>query len=292
MHKCTVLLLFLLAAGSSMSAQNTSCKFDQNTLQFTGTPAEQARCLLRPNLTGGNLGEELKKLPSPLEKSIGTPTVLSKVTVRKYLIKQGIVEDALGGSLDALLSVATLPNGEKIPALYFIIHDTSSPYLKDEPFPENFNTDKTWKGNNLEIWLKQPVAHIFVNRLGESITTTPFEETTKKGWGTKFARDMLKAPGKGLQIHIELIQPRRRDPAGKNPENDLIAPKPGFTDQQYERLALLYVCASVRRGSWMIPAYHSAIDAGIKDAHDDPQNFDLGKFAGALGSLIKKIDRG
>jgi hypothetical protein len=143
MHKCTVLLLFLLAAGSSMSAQNTSCKFDQNTLQFTGTPAEQARCLLRPNLTGGNLGEELKKLPSPLEKSIGTPTVLSKVTVRKYLIKQGIVEDALGGSLDALLSVATLPNGEKIPALYFIIHDSSSPYLKDEPFPENFNTDKT-----------------------------------------------------------------------------------------------------------------------------------------------------
>lgn len=292
MHKRTVLLLFLLvAAGNhSMSAQNTPCKFDQTTLQFSGTPVEQARCLLRPNLVGGNLGAELKKLPAPLEKLIGRPAVLPKEKVRKYLRSQGIIEDALGGSLDTSLSTATLPRGETIPALYFIIHDTSSPYLKDQPFPENFNTDKKWKGNDLERWLKQPVAHIFVNRLGESITTTPFEETVRKGWGTKFSRDFQKAEGKGMQIHIELIQPRRRDPSGKNPENDLIAPKPGFTDQQYGRLALLYVCASIRRGSWMIPAYHSAIDAGIKDAHDDPQNFEIGKFAGALAGLIKKID--
>lgn len=259
-------------------------------MQFAGTPVEQARCLLRPNSIGGNLGNELKKLPSPLEKLIGRPTVLHKDALRKYLHKLVIAEDALGGSLDSHLSFATLPDGEQIPALYFIIHDTSSPYLKDEAFPENFNTDKNWKGNDLQVWVKQPVAHIFVNRLGESLTTTPFEETTGKGWGTKFARDVLKAPGKGLQLHIELIQPRRRDPSGKNPENDLIAPSPGFTVEQYERLALLYICASIRRGSWMIPAYHSAMDAGIKDAHDDPQNFELGKFANALGKLIRKID--
>lgn len=91
-----------------------------------------------------------------------------------------------------------------------------------------------------------------------------------------------------MQIHIELIQPRRRDPNGP-PKNDLIAPVPGFTDKQYERLALLYVCASVRRGTWMIPAYHSAIDAGIKGAHDDPQNFLLEKFAEKLNALIKEL---
>jgi hypothetical protein len=291
MHKRPLLLFFiLLAAVISMSAQNTPCKFDPDTLQFAGTPVEQAKCLLRPNSVGGNLGTELRKLPSPLEKLIGQPLVLPKDKVRKYLTTHGIAEDALGGSLDTPLSIATLPGGERMQALYFIIHDTSSPYLKDEPFPENFNTDKNWRGNDLAIWLKQPVAHVFVNRLGESLTTTPFEETTKKGWGTKFARDLLQAPGKGLQIHIELIQPRRRDPAAQNPENDLIAPKPGFTHEQYERLALLYVCASVRRGSWMIPAYHSAIDAAIKDAHDDPQNFELGKFASALARLIKKLN--
>ena len=139
------------------------------------------------------------------------------------------------------------------------------------------------------MWLKQPVAHIFVNRLGESITTTPFDKPVEKGWGTKFARDFLKIDGKGLQLHIELIQPRRRDSNNSNPENDLIAPFPGFTGEQYKRLALLYVCASVRRGAWLVPAFHSAIDAGIKDAHDDPQNFELKKFAKKLKSLIKSL---
>jgi len=285
--------IFLLIIGQAltgvMSAQNTPCKYDEKTLQFIGTPVEQARCLLRPNLIGGVLANELSKLPKPFEKLIGQLTVLRNVKVRNYLNKHHIQDDAVGGSLDLPLSGGTLPNGDKFPALYFIIHDTSSPYLKDAPFPENFDTDTGWKGNDLSIWLKRPVAHIFVNRLGESTTTTPFAETVRSGWGTKFSRDYHKADGKGLQLHIELVQPRRRDPAG-GPENDLIAPKPGFTDKQYERLALLYICASVRRGSWMIPAYHSAIDAGIKDAHDDPQNFELKKFADALEKLLKQLD--
>ncbi len=270
-------------------AQNTACKFDEKTLQFVGNAVEQARCLLRPNKIGGNLGDELKSLPKPLEKIIGEKISVKKDRLRKFLIDKKFAENDLGGSLDELLSIAKLPTSEEIQALYFIIHDTSSPYLKDEAFPENFNSDKDWKGNNLEIWLKNPVAHIFVNRLGESITTTPFAEPAKKGWGTKFARDFLKADAKGLQIHIELVQPRQRDAKNKNPNNDLIAPFPGFTEKQYERLALLYVCASVRRGNFLIPAYHSAIDAGIKDAHDDPQNFELGKFAKAIDKLLKKL---
>ncbi|HEX8638714.1 MAG TPA: hypothetical protein VF692_11665, partial [Pyrinomonadaceae bacterium] len=126
-------------------------------------------------------------------------------------------------------------------------------------------------------------------RIGASFTTTPFNATVKKGWGTKLARDFLRADGKGLQLHIELIQPRRRDADDENPNNDLIAPFPGFTDRQYERLALLYAAASLRRGSWLIPAYHSAVDAGIKDAHDDPQNFELKKFANEINRLLKKL---
>ncbi len=270
-------------------AQNKPCEFNAQTLQFIGKPVEQARCLLRPNLIGGVLGEQFKKLPQPLEKLIGEKVKIKKENLRKYLHRNKIDEKEIGGSLDEKVSVATLPNGEKMQALYFIIHDTSSPYLKDAPFPSDFNTDKTWNGNDLSIWLKQPVAHIFVNRLGESITTTNFNEAVTKGWGTKFARDFLKAGGKGLQIHIELIQPRRRDINTSNPENDLIAPMPGFTDAQYERLAVLYIAASVRRDSWLIPAYHSAIDAGIKDAHDDPQNFLLEKFSKALKKLLINV---
>jgi hypothetical protein len=280
--------VFGLLPFSAMS-QNTPCKFDENTLQFAGTPVEQARCLLRPNKIGGVLDVELKNLPKLLENLIGESVKLKRENLRKYLEHNKIDEETIGGSLERPLSLAKLPNGESVQALYFIIHDTSSPYLKDAPFPENFDTDANWRGNDLTVWLKQPVAHIFVNRLGASITTTPFDETARKGWGTKFARDFLKADGKGLQIHIELVQPRRRDASKPNPENDLFAPFPGFTDRQYERLALLYVAASMRRGTWLIPAYHSAIDAGIKDAHDDPQNFELKKFADRLKKLQKKL---
>ncbi len=283
-------ILFILSIPVNfMFAQNPPCKFDEKTLQFTGNPVEQARCLLRPNNLGGVLGGELKKLPAPLEDLIGERVKIKKDKFRNYLQKHKIDEVNIGGNLEQPLAAAKLPDGETIQALYFIIHDTSSPYLKDAPFPDNFDKDANWRGNDLTIWLKQPVAHIFVNRLGETITTTPFGESVRKGWGTKFARDFLKADGKGLQIHIELIQPRRRDAAKLPPENDLIAPFPGFTKKQYEKLALLYAAASVRRGSWLIPAYHSAIDAGIKDAHDDPQNFELRKFAEHLKKLLKEL---
>ena len=286
--KFVFLLVFCFLASSAM-AQNKPCAFDEKTLQFSGTPVEQARCLLRPNKIGGVLDIELKTLPKPLENLIGNRVEIKKEELRKYLQKRKIDEETIGGSLDKPLSTAKLPNGESIQTLYFIIHDTSSPYLKDAPFPGNFDNDPNWRGNALSIWIKQPVAHIFVNRLGESLTTTPFEETVRKGWGTKFARDFLKADGKGLQIHIELVQPRRRDPNNANPQNDRFAPFPGFTEHQYRRLALLYAAASIRRGTWLIPAYHSAIDAGIKDAHDDPQNFELRKFAESLKELLKKL---
>lgn len=273
---------------SLVMAQNKPCQLNDRTLQFGGNPIEQARCLLRPNKIGGVLGGQLTELPKPLESLIGEKVEIKKINLRIYLQKHKIEEATIGGNLDSPLSIAR-PTGIMTQALYFIIHDTSSPYLKDDLFPNDFNKDKNWKGNDLSIWLKQPVAHVFVNRLGESITTTPFEETVRKGWGTKFARDILKTDGKGLQIHIELIQPRRRDANNSNPENDLIAPVPGFTDKQYKKLALLYLAASIRRGTWLIPAYHSAIDAGIKEAHDDPQNFDLNKFAENLKNLLNKL---
>lgn len=288
---CIGVYLWFLISVSFVNAQAESskaCQFNQQTLQFVGTPVEQARCLLRKVKILGAVGEPLKKLPAPLEKLIGKPIEIKKERLREFLRANKIEEKDLGGSLDLPLSKAKLPNGEETEALYFLIHDTSSPYLKDEPFPLEIN-DKSWRGNDLKIWLSQPVAHVFVNRAGESLAVVEFQETVKKGFGTKFARDFLKAEAKGLQIHIELVQPRRRDPAIKNPNNDAIAPQPGFTKKQYERLALLYVAASVRRGSWLIPAFHAATDAGIKDAHDDPQNFDLKLWATELKELLKKL---
>ena len=72
-------------------------------------------------------------------------------------------------------------------------------------------------------------------------------------------------------------------------KNDAVAPNPGFTQEQYDRLALLYVVASSRAGVWMIPAFHAAIDEDISDAHDDPQNFDLANFDTSLGQLLMSM---
>src|SRR4029078_6450834 len=146
-------LLFSLIIGAmSVIAQNTACKLDGATLLFAGTPVEQARCLLRPNKIGGVLDNDLKKLPDPLAKIVGQKIAVNKESLRKYLSEHHIDEGSLGGSLDQPLVTATLPNGEEIPALYFIIHDTSWPYLKDEPFPAGFNSDANWKGNKIEVW--------------------------------------------------------------------------------------------------------------------------------------------
>lgn len=96
----------------------------------------------------------------------------------------------------------------------------------------------------------------------------------------------------GLFIGVENIQPRIGDPAIPRPgrrANDLVAPEPGFSNAQYRRLALLYATASLRRGRWLIPAFHAVIDANYAGGHDDPQNFDIGLFDETLTQLIADI---
>jgi hypothetical protein len=75
----------------------------------------------------------------------------------------------------------------------------------------------------------------------------------------------------------------------RTPPRQIISPT-RFTDAQYERLALLYVAASARRGAWLIPALHGAVDYGVgANAHDDPQHFDIGTFAAQVQKLLNAI---
>src|SRR5262245_5065624 len=96
-----------------------------------------------------------------------------------------------------------------------------------------------------------------------------------------------KHRSQGLFIHVENIQPRRSLDIGR-PGNDHVAPDPGLTAAQYQRLALLYVAASVRKGTWLIPAFHAVLDLNVGD-HDDPQNFDVAVWAAALRELLDQI---
>jgi hypothetical protein len=289
--KSFVWFALVIAAQLTVKAQNTPCVFDDSSLSYTGTPQEQAKCLLRPVLIGGNLGAPSKKLPAPLDKLIGAPLNVDKAALQRYLAAHNIGEADIGGSLDDPVSPANTADPTAPLARYFVIHDVSTPNYLDKPFPPDIN-EATWSLNDLrKRWIGRKVTHVFINRLGESVTAVDFKtELPDPNHGTKFARDHLRNKGKGLYLHVELVQPRRSDPQGK-PNNDNIAPVPGFTDAQLERLALVYIAASVRRGAWLIPAFHAAIDVGIPDAHDDPQNFDMIRWTDHLRALLKSIKR-
>jgi hypothetical protein len=224
-------------------------------------------------------------LPRALADRVGGEVAITPAAMRAYLLSEHVDEADLGGSLDEPLSRTEAG----LPAQYFVIHDTSSPNLGEAPFPDDI-ASPAWSGNDLTQWQKgeASVAHVFINRAGQSITAVDFAE----GWrATKLESRVVGEPSRGRFLHIENEQPRRSDPQGA-PGNDRIAPEPGFTDAQMHRLALVYVAASVRAGRWLIPAQHAAIDNGIPEAHDDPQNFDAGRWAGFVDEIVLAIASG
>jgi len=280
--------LTILACLGSLShppgahATDGPCPFDNQSLQFTGTEVEQAKCLLRSVGPFGRLGSRLTELPPPLGDLIGKPVTISKEAFRQLLRERRIAETDLGGSLDEPLSRAKDGDQSAPAASYFVIHDTSAPNFGRNSFPDNIN-QQDWLFNDFARY--SAVAHVFVNRLGASSTKVGFEIPFR---ATKFELQTLGIKGKGLFLHTELIQPRHSSPVG-DPNNDALAPDPGFTEAQLDRLALIYVAASLRGGRWLVPAYHAVLDAGLPNGHDDPQSFDLALWAAKLRATLESI---
>ncbi|PWF48343.1 hypothetical protein [Massilia glaciei] len=279
----TLLGAVLLAAGGGANAQGGGvCGFDLATLTYAGTPRAQAACLLRPVAKWGKVASRPARLPAALAALVGEPMV-GMAALERHLAARGIDEADVGGALAGTLSRANDGDAEAPAARYFVIHDTSWPALGNAArFPGNGSAAL----NKLDKYAgSDAVAHVFVNRKGETLTGHDFGVPWR---ATKFENDLLGPPGKGLYLHIELVQPRRRERSRKGP-NDALAPSPGFTAAQYDKLALLYAAASARAGTWLVPAFHAVVDEGIPGAHDDPQNFELKKFDKALGVLNKAL---
>jgi len=272
----SVALVSLLPAPRA-GAQETRCPFNDSTRSFAGTPSEQARCLLRPVRRLGNVGPRRATLPAPLDQ-LDRPIDIDRARLARFLSARGINPAALGGDFSTAVT-----------AKYLVIHDTSSPllpFVSNDPavaevFPPVIDTAE-WAGNRLVGRTDADKAHMFVNRLGKGITTLDFSLPRR---ATKFETRVLGAAGRGLFVHVEMIQPRRPNRRGI----DEFSPRGGFTDAALERLALVFITASVRRGQWMIPAFHAVLDVGLRDAHDDPQNFDLDRWAAKLNALLTEI---
>ncbi|MES3024790.1 MAG: hypothetical protein V4857_24740 [Pseudomonadota bacterium] len=273
----------LLAIGGGARAQLPGgCGFDVATLTYAGTPREQAACLLRPVARWGEVASRPARLPAALAAIVGEPMDEGHA-LGQYLAARRVDEADIGGALAGKLSQANDGDAAATTARYFVIHDTSWPDLGNaRRFPANKSAALNQLGNYAG---PDAVAHVFVNRRGETLLGHDFGVPWR---ATKFENDLLGLAGKGLYLHVELVQPRRRDRSRKG-KNDALAPSPGFTAAQYDKLALLYAAASARGGMWLVPAFHATVDEGIPEAHDDPQNFELRKFAEAVGSLRKTL---
>jgi len=263
------------------------CDFNPEQFSYAGDPAEQAKCLLTPVKPVGHLGPPLEQLPLVLAERVGKPSGLpERAALRAWLAERGM-ESPLGESLDRAVAFARDNDRSSRPASYFVIHDTSTPNYGALPWPRNIDEDP--KVNNLDRYRcanDVERAHVFINRAGAILLAHDFSvpwRATKFEMAANFAGAL-----KGLFLHVELVQPRRRNPKfGRG--NDFLAPEPGFTPAQYDALALVYVVASVRAGFWLIPGYHSVIDEGIRNKHDDPQNFDLEAFAASFAPLLTDL---
>jgi hypothetical protein len=258
------------------------CNFSADTLSFAGNPIEQAECLIRPVNPWAHLGPSLEELPKALTARIGGAVPVPDRAALTALINDTGLPAQFAEGLSGDVSRARDGDVLAPMARYFVIHDTSGPKLGS--FPANLNENV--KINNLERFScsdSAEIAHAFINRQGGVFFGHDFGVPWRS---TKFERALSFGTAlKGLFLHVELIQPRRRGRRG----SDIAAPTPGFTAAQYQRLALLYTIASVRAGTWLIPAFHAVIDSDIRGGHDDPQNFELEAFARALDSVMDRL---
>lgn len=263
------------------------CNFNPETLSFAGAAQQQAKCLLTPVLEGGKLGTPLEKLPDIFAERVGRSDNLPDRAALLALLKERGLDVVFGDRLPQPTSRANDSDPQARAASYIVLHDTSSPNFRTRPWPTKIDDDPGINSlaryscdNNIER------AHVFINRLGDIFAPHDFVvpwRATKFEMATNFDGKL-----KGLFLHVELVQPRKRHPKYRG-NNDFLAPSPGFPPVQYDSLALVYAVASLRAGTWLIPAYHAALDEGIYDKHDDPQNFDLDAFAESLKKLLDRL---
>ncbi|WP_374590102.1 hypothetical protein [Novosphingobium sp.] len=276
-----LLALPLLIASPTSAETIGECQFDSETLTFAGTPLEQATCLMRKiEVKAVRKAQPLPPVLERLMQSDGAPTPAMKAAALAAFPQP--YRDYAAQYADAPVS----STAEGHPLLYYVIHDTSTPFYEHQPFPKRLNQD--WKVNDFTPYIDgsfadAPVAHIFLNRVGQIWAGHEFQE----GWrATKLESRVVGPRARGRFVHIETVQPRRFLP-GATTRAETHGPKPGFTREQYRMLAALYVYVSARAGRWLIPAQHNTVDSTIPQAHDDPQNFDLKAFGRELERFVK-----
>lgn len=242
---------------------------------LSARPVEQAQCLLGTERSG------TEGLPPVLQRLVGRPVKISERALRAALLKRRIAPRDIGGALAD--PVSRTERG--LPARYFLIHDTSHPvFAAGRPFPRYID----YAGWNRAVLRKLVAfdqargygAHLYIDRAGHVLAS--FELGVPR-LSTKAERAQPQLVG--LFIAVECLQPRGLDAAGR----DRRIPVPAFSAAQLDTLALAYIVASYRAKQWLIPAFHSAVDAGMPGAHDDPQGFELKRWTARVAAWAERV---
>ena len=247
----------------------------RQAMSFHGEPVEQASCLMRGMDQSRNLAPALESLPAPLATRVGQETGLpSREALSGYLSKLDLEWD-FAAYLWQPVSRANDNDPDRADGALFR-HPRHQRAEFRPPRLSRRHRRQTPKINNLaQLQMSR--------RLGQGARR---DQPLRRHAAQSRARQFLGArPNsssaanfagalKGLFLHVELIQPRRAA-APRPPQRRANAQPRLSPTAQYDRLALLYVIASVRAGRWLIPAFHAALDADIPNGHDDPLNFDL-----------------
>jgi hypothetical protein len=212
------LLLIQLILGAFtatlLSAQPASHQFDYLRLKYSGGIKQECEILLKKPLRGGHVKAKKPKIDSVFLALISGEMLVNKQKFRDYLDSNTIIQADIGCNIDNGLSTIINPaTNKRETAKYFILHDVS--YSQDGLiFPGNIDSI-SYRANQFSYWTKiqkeknVTLAHVFINRLGESKTYANFSHPCLT---TKFEKPKYNKHFnlQGLFLGVELVQPRLR----------------------------------------------------------------------------------
>lgn len=152
---------------------------------------------------------------------------------------------------------------KEVKAKYFVIHDTATEGRKFDP-------KKT--GNNVHLWIAS----------NHSIQTKDWNEA---GDATK-----VETSNNTCFVHVEL----KRHPAKLDAIEEIKAKDTYYSYNQYALLAVAYIIASLRKGSFLTVTIHREVDRAIRykkggktvSGHGDPEKFDIVYFYNLVSKLL------
>ncbi|MCT4534385.1 MAG: hypothetical protein N4A52_03555 [Halodesulfovibrio sp.] len=255
------------------------CYWNSGTMLFSGDAVGQALCLTPAVGANGGVGGIDEGLPSTLDELVGREFDFSRDAIEAYVAAHGLRENEVGGALGLRVSRA---RGE--PAVYFVVHDSNGPDFGSRRFSPDINVSA--RINDLHQFGRR--WHVLIGRNGESATLIDFFSPLRS---TYFETRGSAAQKKGRFLHVGLLQPIRTYAKDTVKKQNALIPQPAYTNDQYRRLAQVYVIASFRAERWLIPAFAAQLNKCAQSPVflGGPKGFDLAKWAKALRSVYREI---